>query len=145
MTSPCPACDVVAGRRTPPGGVLVREGGFVVHAVDGPTPVAGWVVVTPEAHVRAVHDLDDAAHARLFALAHRVARAQRDALGAEHGYVAAFGEVLRHAHLHVVPRYADTPERWRGPRVFQAQADDARPLAEVEAAARALAAALARP
>jgi diadenosine tetraphosphate (Ap4A) HIT family hydrolase len=142
--TPCPACEIVAGRRTPPGGVIARADGIVVHAVDGPTPVAGWVVLTPAVHVRAIHDLDAGAHARLFALAFRVARAQREALGAAHGYVAAFGEVLAHAHVHVIPRYADTPDRLRGPRVFQAPADDARPLAEVEAAARALAAALAR-
>ncbi|MBL9086681.1 MAG: HIT family protein [Planctomycetia bacterium] len=143
MTTPCPACELVAGRRAPPGGVLARADGIVVHAVDAPTPVAGWVVLTPEVHVRAVHDLDAATHARLFAWAHRVARAQRDALGAAHGYVVVFGEVLLHAHVHVIPRYADTPDRLRGPRVFQAGPDDARPLAEVEAAARTLRAALA--
>ena len=77
--------------------------------------------------------------------ANSVARAQRDALGAAHGYVVVFGEVLLHAHVHVIPRYADTPDRLRGPRVFQAGPDDARPLAEVEAAARTLRAALAPP
>jgi diadenosine tetraphosphate (Ap4A) HIT family hydrolase len=73
-----------------------------------------------------------------------VVRAQRAALGAEHVYAFALGDVLRHFHLHLVPRCADTPERLRGRRCFEAMPGEARPSGEIEAAAAAVRAALER-
>ena len=43
-------------------------------------------------------------------------QAQKRALGAEHWYAFAIGDVLRHFDLHVVPRFADTPAEVAGPR-----------------------------
>lgn len=132
----CSGCEVVAGRREVPGGVVLREGGFVLHALDGPSPVPGWLVLTAERHCRALYDLDPAAAAGLGPLLQRVMAAQRAALGAEHVYLFAIGDVLHHCHLHLVPRYASTPERLRGRGAFEARAEEARPGAELAAAAR---------
>jgi diadenosine tetraphosphate (Ap4A) HIT family hydrolase len=99
-------------------------------------------VLTSERHARAFYDLEAAELAALGPLAARVMRAQRAALGAEHVYAFAIGDVLRHFHLHLVPRYADTPERLRGRRCFEATPADLLPAEEIEAAARAVAAAL---
>jgi diadenosine tetraphosphate (Ap4A) HIT family hydrolase len=68
--------------------------------------------------------------------------AQRTALGAEHAYAFSIGDAVRHFHLHLVPRYADTPERLRGRRCFEGAPEDMLPAAEVERAVAALAAAL---
>ena len=127
----------------PAGGVVLREEGLLVHGLAAPAPVRGWMVVAPQRHVRALYDLDDGEAARVGALVARVMRAQRSALGAEHAYAMALGDVLPHAHVHVVPRFSDTPERLRGWRAFAAGAEDARPAAELEAAAEALRVALA--
>jgi histidine triad (HIT) family protein len=141
--APCPECEIVAGRRVPPGGVVARWPGFVLHAIDGPTPVAGWLVLAPVRHVRAVFDLPDAEAARLGALAGHVLRTMKAALRAEHAYSIALGEALHHAHIHLVPRYADTPARLRGPRIFLGEPGDAVPVDQVEAAARRIEVALA--
>jgi diadenosine tetraphosphate (Ap4A) HIT family hydrolase len=139
----CLACDIVAGRVLPPGGVVARWPGFHLHAVVAPTPVRGWLVLTPERHVRGLYDLTDDEAARYAVLAARVQRAQREALGAAHVYAAVFAESLPHAHMHLIPRYDDTPERLRGPRVFLAGPEDALPDDAVKAAAAAVAARLA--
>jgi diadenosine tetraphosphate (Ap4A) HIT family hydrolase len=127
----------------PAGGLVWRGDGFVVHAPVDPCPVAGWLVVTSERHARALYDLDPAALAALGPVAARVMNAQRAALGAEHVYALALGDALRHFHLHLVPRYADTPARLRGRAAFDARPDDALPawrlLAASEAVRRALA------
>ena len=81
----------------------------------GPSPVPGWVVISSERHVRALYDLDEPTARELGAFAARVMRAQRQALGAEHAYAFAIGDVLRHFHLHLVPRYRDTPPASVGP------------------------------
>jgi diadenosine tetraphosphate (Ap4A) HIT family hydrolase len=77
-------------------------------------------------------------------LAAKVMRAQREALGAEHVYAFAIGDALRHFHLHLVPRYADTPERLYGRRCFEGTAADMVPEEEIVAAARRVSQALDR-
>jgi diadenosine tetraphosphate (Ap4A) HIT family hydrolase len=143
-SDPCAACDLVRGARSAPGGVLARENGLVLHALLDPSPIPGWLVLTSERHARAWADLDAPALAALGPLAARVMTAQRAALGAEHVYAFAIGDLLRHFHLHLVPRYADTPERLRGRRCFDGRTEDARPEAELAGAARAVARAMER-
>jgi diadenosine tetraphosphate (Ap4A) HIT family hydrolase len=140
----CLACDVVHGTRAIPGGILAREGGFVLHVVADPTPIRGWLVLTSERHVRSWSDLPPDELAALGPLAARVMLAQRGALGAEHVYAFSIGDVVRHFHLHLVPRYADTPERLRGRRCFDAQPGDAVQLDEVARAAWSVARILGR-
>ena len=141
---PCLACDLVRGARTLPGGLLLREGGFALHVLADPTPLRGWLVLTSERHARAWYDLTPSEAAALGPLAARVMTAQRAALGAEHVYAFAIGDVLRHFHLHLVPRFADTPERLRGRRCFEGRPEDALSEEEVARAAREVAEALGR-
>jgi diadenosine tetraphosphate (Ap4A) HIT family hydrolase len=138
----CTACELVAGRRAVTGGLLWRGGGLVLHALDGPCPIPGWLVLTAERHCRAIYDLDAEAAAQLGPVAKRVAAALRSALGAEHVYAFAIGDQLHHFHLHLVPRYASTPQRLRGRGAFDATPAEALPAEALAAAARAVAAAL---
>jgi len=139
----CPGCDLIAGRRSPPGGIVWRGGGFALHALDGPSPLPGWLVLSSERHCRAWYDLDDEAAAALGTVARQVMRAQREALGAEHVYALAIGDVLHHCHLHLVPRYADTPARLRGRGCFEGTSEDMLPEARLAEAARRVGQALA--
>jgi histidine triad (HIT) family protein len=143
VNDPCLGCAIVRGETRPVGGVLARAPGLVLHGVASPSPVPGWVVISSERHVRAWYDLDADAARELGPFAARVMRAQREVLGAEHAYAFAIGDVLRHFHLHLVPRFAQTPQRLWGRAVFDTPPADPRPAEELEAAARALAAALA--
>jgi diadenosine tetraphosphate (Ap4A) HIT family hydrolase len=138
----CIACDITRGGLRPPGGVLLREGGFVLHAVADRTPLRGWVVLTAERHARALDHLTPESLTALGPLAARVVAAQRAALGAEHVYAFSIGDAVPHFHLHLVPRYPETPERLRGRRCFEGRPEEVLPEREVEQAAQALAAAL---
>ncbi len=110
----------------------------MLHALADPSPLLGWVVLTSERHARAWPDLDAGALAALGPLAARVMAALRTALGAEHVYAFSIGDAVRHFHLHLVPRYAGTPERLRGRRCFEGAPEDMLDEADVEAAARRL-------
>jgi diadenosine tetraphosphate (Ap4A) HIT family hydrolase len=140
----CLACEIVAGSRALPGGILWRGEGLVLHALADPTPLPGWLVLTSERHARAWYDLESAELAALGPAAARVMAAQRVALHAEHVYAFAIGDVLQHFHLHLVPRYAGTPERLRGRRCFEGTPGDMIPAEDVERAALAVARELAR-
>ncbi|MBZ4420320.1 HIT family protein [Myxococcus sp. RHSTA-1-4] len=144
VNDPCLGCAIVRGDTRPVGGVLARAPGLVLHGVASPSPVPGWVVISSERHARAWYDLDTDAARELGPFTARVMRAQREVLGAEHAYAFAIGDVLRHFHLHLVPRFPDTPQRLWGRAAFDATPADHRPAEELEAAARALAAALSR-
>jgi diadenosine tetraphosphate (Ap4A) HIT family hydrolase len=141
----CTACELLAGRREVPGGLAWRGEGLALHALDGPCPIPGWLVLTAERHCRALHDLDTGAAAALGTVAQRVAQAQRELLGAEHVYLFALGDLLHHFHLHLVPRYAATPPRLRGRGAFDADPSEALPAAELAAAARLVGEALGTP
>jgi diadenosine tetraphosphate (Ap4A) HIT family hydrolase len=138
----CIACEVLREGRPVPGGILLRENGFALHVLSDPTPIRGWLVLTSERHARAWYELEPGELAGLGPLAARVMAAQRAALGAEHVYAFAIGDVVRHFHLHLVPRYAETPERLRGRRCFEGQPGDMLPEEAVAAAAQAVASAL---
>jgi diadenosine tetraphosphate (Ap4A) HIT family hydrolase len=125
VTDPtCPACRLASGAEAPPGGILLREAGLLLHALHGPSPLPGWLVLTSEVHVRAWPDLPAGPLAALGSLAARVMRAQREVLLAEHVYAFAIGDVVRHFHLHLVPRYAETPARLRGRSAFDAAPEE---------------------
>lgn len=132
----CPACNLDPSR------TLLRRDGFVLHAVNQPTPVKGWLVLTSERHARAWYDLTAEESAALGPFARVVMRAQLSVLKAEHVYAFAVGDVLQHFHLHLVPRFALTPTHHRGRAVFDAPASEAISAAEVEAAALAVKGAL---
>jgi diadenosine tetraphosphate (Ap4A) HIT family hydrolase len=105
----------------------MRRDGFVLHAVAAASPLEGWLVLTSARHVRGLDDLDEGELSKLGPLAAEVMRAQKSALGAEHVYAFAIGDQLLHFHLHLVPRFASTPERLRGRRCFELQPGDALP------------------
>ncbi|MFL5262923.1 MAG: HIT family protein [Anaeromyxobacteraceae bacterium] len=140
---PCLACRIVTGEVRPVGGSVWRGGGFTLHAPADPSPIPGWLVLTSDRHARALYDLEPGELAALGPAAARAMRAQLAALGAEHVYAFAIGDVLRHFHLHLVPRFADTPQRLRGRGAFDAVPDDALPAWRIVAAAEAVRRALA--
>lgn len=130
----CTACLIVTGRRRSPGGVIARRDGFIVHGLDAPTPVAGWIVITSERHVRGIYDFTADEWTKVGPLIGEMMELQRSKLGAEHVYLFALGDVLHHAHLHLVPRYADTPIHLRGRGVFEVKPEEHVEPLKVEAA-----------
>ena len=54
---------------------------------------------------------------------------------ADHIYALALGDVLQHFHLHLLPRFPETPAHHRGRAAFDAKPSDAISEAEVQAAA----------
>ncbi|HEX9290965.1 MAG TPA: HIT family protein [Anaeromyxobacteraceae bacterium] len=138
LNHPCLACRIVAGEVRPAGGIVWRGDGLTVHGLADPCPIPGWLVLTSDRHARALDDLEPGELAALGPAAARVMRAQRAALGAEHVYAFAIGDALHHFHLHLVPRFADTPVRLRGRGCFDARAEDALPGWRIVAAAEAV-------
>ncbi|MDP8904076.1 MAG: HIT family protein [Chloroflexota bacterium] len=120
----CFTCEVNAGHREAPGGTIYEDAHWLA---DHGTPplMRGYIVLKPKRHVADFGDLHPAESAAFGTAMQRLLSAIRAALNPERVYVCAFGETVRHAHFHLLPRYADMPrlgpslvealfaERWR--------------------------------
>ena len=105
-TAGCIACDVVSGRIAPPGGILLDDGLWVLSHSVSPVLLRGWLILEPRRHVEHLAELTEAEAAALGPLIARVSSAVMRALQAE-VYACSFGEVIRHVHWYLIPRYAD--------------------------------------
>jgi histidine triad (HIT) family protein len=103
----CPFCDISAGREE---SSLVYADEHVVAFMDIEPVTQGHLIVVPRAHADSLEALNEELGARVFQVAHRLARAlYRSGLPCEGVNMfladgrAAFQEVF-HIHLHVLPR-----------------------------------------
>ncbi|MGE0685666.1 MAG: HIT family protein [Dehalococcoidia bacterium] len=105
----CGACNTVAGRTTPPGGVIYQnEHWLVTHAFD-PAPLRGLLLVTAKRHVGDLADLTLSEHATLSEALGRTAKALRDVTAPERIYAGSLGETNAHVAWQLIPRSAGMP------------------------------------
>jgi diadenosine tetraphosphate (Ap4A) HIT family hydrolase len=106
---PCVFCEIVAGRMP---SSRVYEDEHVVAFMDIQPVTKGHLLVVPRAHTDFVEALDEDLGARIFRVAHRLARAlRRSDLPCEgvNMFLAdgeAASQEVFHVHLHVFPRTA---------------------------------------
>lgn len=105
----CVFCAIVQGRTE---ASIVHEDDAVTAFMDLRPVTPGHLLVVPKAHAVGLEDLDEALGTRVWAVAHRLARALRASHLRCEGINlfladgrAAFQEVF-HVHLHVFPRFA---------------------------------------
>ena len=76
-------------------------------------------MVEPKRHARGLGDLSDDEAAAIGRLANRLARVLKEAESAEHVYAFVFGAGIPHLHVHLAPRYPNTPREYWGPRLVE--------------------------
>ena len=123
-THECPFCSIA------PNEVVAQEGPCV--AIWTNELPAGSLMVIPRAHRRAPWELTteewSATQSLLRLMMNQVSELHMPGgwnVGWNVGAVA--GQVVEHAHCHLVPRYADEPFAGRGLRWWFKQAENARP------------------
>lgn len=94
----------------------VYEDDAVVAIMDVMPQADGHVLVVPKAPSRNLLDMDDATVGPLFAAVRKIARAVKQATGADGITVTQFneapaGQSVFHAHVHVLPRWTGVPLR----------------------------------
>jgi ATP adenylyltransferase len=120
----CPGCDLLAGRRDLPGGIVYETGSWVVNHVVGPMNL-GTLIVGPREHVVAVADLDADAAAELGPVLRATARVVEALCRPEQTYVCLWSHgrgVRKHLHFVVQPVTAAVIARYGGLRSEQLQA-----------------------
>jgi histidine triad (HIT) family protein len=118
----CVFCEIIAGRLE---SSQVYQDEHVVAFLDIRPLTPGHLLVIPRAHEPDLEDLDETLGARMFTVAHQLARAlRRSRLPCEgvNMFLAdgvAAGQEVFHVHLHVIPRNPGDgfrlKARWRTP------------------------------
>jgi ATP adenylyltransferase len=120
----CLGCDLLAGRRDLPGGIVYQTGSWVVNHVVGPMNL-GTLIVGPREHIEAVADLGDIAAAELGPVLRGTARVVEALCRPEQTYVCLWSHgagVRKHLHIAVQPVTAAVVARYGGVRSEQLQA-----------------------
>jgi ATP adenylyltransferase len=120
----CLGCDLLAGRRELPGGIIHQTGHWVVNHVVGPLNL-GTVVVAPHRHVMAVADLSVEAAEELGRVLRDASRMLEALCEPEQVYVCQWshGESARkHLHFVVQPVTTEVVRAFDGRRSEQLQA-----------------------
>jgi histidine triad (HIT) family protein len=105
----CPFCEIADGRSDQE---VVYAGEGVVAFLCEPPATWGHALVVPRAHKRDIWAVEGDEAAAVMKVAHRLADAMRDQLGAvgvnlRQNSGGKAGQDVFHFHLHVVPRYED--------------------------------------
>lgn len=102
----------------------VYEDDHVLAFLDIHPVNVGHTLVVPKAHHANLYDTPNETLAHIMAVAKKLSITIKEALGAdginiEMNNDPAAGQIIFHAHLHIVPRFeGDGFKHWRGPRSY---------------------------
>ncbi|OGY18250.1 MAG: hypothetical protein A2900_04855 [Candidatus Chisholmbacteria bacterium RIFCSPLOWO2_01_FULL_50_28] len=96
----CPFCQIVSGKS--PAFMVYDDDRFMAFLDIRPWS-RGHTLVIPRQHARWVDDVPD--FGAYFEVARKVSTALKRGLGAERIQYFTIGDVVFHAHIHVIPRY----------------------------------------
>ncbi|MFA6095048.1 MAG: HIT family protein [Candidatus Paceibacterota bacterium] len=108
----CIFCKIIAGE-IPATKVYEDEG--VVAFLDISANSRGHTLVVPKQHIRNILEMDDATCTDLFVKVKKIAVAIKNNLNADGLNIAmnnekSAGQIVFHAHVHIIPRYAGVNE-----------------------------------
>jgi ATP adenylyltransferase len=132
----CLGCEIAAGRRHVPGGIVHQTSRWIVNHAVGRLNL-GTLIVAPRDHVVAVADLDDDTAAEIGPLLRDVARVAEMICRPEQTYVCVWSHgrtERRHLHLLVQPVTSAVVAHYGGLRSEQLQARMLKTAAPLDAA-----------
>jgi len=134
----CIFCKIVAGEIPC---YKLAETAHVLAFLDIMPITRGHLLVVPKEHVELAYLAEPALSGEMMSTAVRLGRAAQDALQcAGMNFLlncgACAGQVVPHAHLHVVPRYADDGIHWPWPQGSLGKEDAATLLQAITARLR---------
>jgi diadenosine tetraphosphate (Ap4A) HIT family hydrolase len=116
----CFICKKQAQGSAAEGGVLYQDDLVYVghmHTLGASSVYRGYLMVETRRHVAGLGELTDDEAAAVGQLTNRASRALREGLGADHVFAFVYGTGVPHLHVHLAPRYPDTPREYWGPRI----------------------------
>lgn len=100
----CLSCDLLAGRRTEPGGTIYEDEHWHVASMVAPVYWRGFLSLKLKRHCEHIADLTPAEAASLGPVLQATCQALTRVLKPAKVYVCSFGEGVKHIHFWVLPR-----------------------------------------
>jgi diadenosine tetraphosphate (Ap4A) HIT family hydrolase len=116
---PCKGCDKAADAAADPS--LVAELGHSWLLLGDHQAFPGYCVLWSKAHAKELHHLGAAAYAGFMDDLRRASAAVEAATGCWKLNVVSLGNVVQHAHVHLMPRSAFDPDRQRHPWAHESE------------------------
>jgi histidine triad (HIT) family protein len=95
--------------------LAIKNGMVIAHmpVIDGQPATRGHLLIEPFRHLSDASDLTDDEAMALGLFIRNGIKLVTKVLGAEHAYVFRINDKVPHFHVHIVPRYPNTPtEHW---------------------------------
>ncbi|MDQ0268351.1 HIT family protein [Cytobacillus purgationiresistens] len=75
----------------------------------------GYMMIDLKRHAPGLGDMTDDESKAFGSLLNKLRQGLKVIEGAEHIYAFVAGDAVPHLHMHIIPRYSDTPEEYWGP------------------------------
>ncbi len=114
----CFICQKHKGNITVPGGAIYEDDLVYighVHWGEEENTYLGYVMIDIKRHTPGLAELTEEEAKTFGLMASRVSRALKECEGAEHIYAFVSGNGAPHMHMHIIPRYSNTPEEFWSP------------------------------
>ena len=98
----CVFCDIVAGKEK---AWRVYEDEKCLAILDAFPVNEGHILVLPKKHVQDIFELDEDLFLHLCRIARKLGRAMLKPLGANFANIVTASSLIKHAFIHVIPRY----------------------------------------
>lgn len=113
----CFICKKHDGEIETVGSTIYEDEYIYIGHIDGnENPVyLGHLVIDLKRHAPTLGDMNMNEASAFGVAVTKVSKALMDVKNAEHIYSFVTGHAVPHLHMHIVPRYPDTPEKYWGP------------------------------
>lgn len=105
----CVSCKTVSGRTTPVGGVVYQDAYWMLFLRSQPLLVPGQGFIVLKRHCEHLTELTPAELASLGPMMQRTHQALDQVLKPAKVHFGLYAEVVKHIHLHVLPRMPEMP------------------------------------
>ncbi|MFS0559213.1 HIT family protein [Terribacillus sp. 179-K 1B1 HS] len=121
----CFICDKHANRLQVSGACIFENDYIYTSHIDkqGKPTYLGHIMLDLKRHVPQIGDMTEEEAAAFGIAMKQVAKGLQEVFWAEHVYTLVSGNAVPHVHMHIIPRYAGTPEEYWGPMEVYAWPD----------------------
>jgi diadenosine tetraphosphate (Ap4A) HIT family hydrolase len=103
----CLSCDILAGKRAVPGGMIYENDHWFVSSVVEPVVWPGFLVIVLRRHCEQLAELIAEEASTLGPTMHATCQALSEVLHPAKIYVCSFGDGVKHIHFWALPRPTD--------------------------------------
>jgi diadenosine tetraphosphate (Ap4A) HIT family hydrolase len=105
MEHQCLTCQFNNNPGKSPGGWIKEYNYWILEHINEPIPVLGWLVLKTKRHTDGIVGLNADEAKELGEILYIVPKVLKQVTNAEMIYIVTITELVKHMHMHIVPRY----------------------------------------